>query len=521
MESIKIGDRVRVLGEDRAGEVAFIGETHFSDGTWLGIILDEAKGKNDGSVDGKRYFNCSKNHGVFARPSKLEKADSSSNKSVHKCRSTVLSRNYPNYLKASSKLKAKNALCDAKDIGTRRSQFHFNRNHQTVKNASFAIDKNSKLKEILEEKEQLRNKLQTAEETLQQLYSKYKKAEADIKRLVKDNESKNKLIKNLKLNLKLRKMQWDDSNDFQETDPLDTSNKKRNQGKNNHSIKEQQNFMTNDGYRTSDDELDFENIKALTSIPRIVELEEENRIMMEGLVELREFLRTKCQSPNINFGSPQIESFCDLNKEGQSCSYFVPVETTTPMKNRVLNTMASESQKKGYSEVLREMVKFNEIMSRKRNLKKVYGTKKSFLDLSGKGCSPHKEHTAGALIDKLLESQDTCAQNAGCSTEVACVLEDCKFPKDFSAFDEKNYRQTANFQSSQQVSKPMTEIGNMYDVVNDGKRQKSETIDEELWKTMPVVVSSPSGDLCHPSTSETKEDYLIEFPESSSDSEQL
>jgi hypothetical protein len=51
-----------------AGVVAFFGETQFSDGLWVGIILDEANGKNNGSVKDVKYFECEENHGTFVRP---------------------------------------------------------------------------------------------------------------------------------------------------------------------------------------------------------------------------------------------------------------------------------------------------------------------------------------------------------------------------------------------------------------------------------------------------------------------
>jgi len=37
----------------------------------VGIQLDQAKGKNDGSVKGKAYFSCPPNHGVFVQPTAL------------------------------------------------------------------------------------------------------------------------------------------------------------------------------------------------------------------------------------------------------------------------------------------------------------------------------------------------------------------------------------------------------------------------------------------------------------------
>nr|XP_054775663.1 CAP-Gly domain-containing linker protein 1-like [Lytechinus pictus] len=65
-----IGDRV-IVGGNKHGHVQFLGETQFASGEWAGVVLDDAIGKNDGSVNGIRYFQCEPKKGVFARPDKL------------------------------------------------------------------------------------------------------------------------------------------------------------------------------------------------------------------------------------------------------------------------------------------------------------------------------------------------------------------------------------------------------------------------------------------------------------------
>lgn len=54
-----------------AGTVRFYGQVHFQPGVWVGVELDAPQGKNDGSVQGQRYFNCKPQYGIFIRPGRL------------------------------------------------------------------------------------------------------------------------------------------------------------------------------------------------------------------------------------------------------------------------------------------------------------------------------------------------------------------------------------------------------------------------------------------------------------------
>ncbi|XP_040565368.1 tubulin-folding cofactor B-like [Lepeophtheirus salmonis] len=68
---MEVGNRcsITVPGNisDRRGEVKFIGNVHFKPGIWVGVQYDEPFGKNDGSVEGKRYFKCKDKYGGFVK----------------------------------------------------------------------------------------------------------------------------------------------------------------------------------------------------------------------------------------------------------------------------------------------------------------------------------------------------------------------------------------------------------------------------------------------------------------------
>ncbi|XP_041711583.1 CAP-Gly domain-containing linker protein 4 isoform X2 [Coregonus clupeaformis] len=69
---IRLGDRVVIAGQ-KVGTLQFCGSTEFAGGLWAGVELDQAEGKNDGSVAGVQYFTCRLKHGIFAPLSKISK----------------------------------------------------------------------------------------------------------------------------------------------------------------------------------------------------------------------------------------------------------------------------------------------------------------------------------------------------------------------------------------------------------------------------------------------------------------
>ncbi|KAB0342076.1 hypothetical protein FD754_019002 [Muntiacus muntjak] len=58
---LRVGSRAEVIGKGHRGPMACVG-----------VILDEAKGKNAGTVQGRKYFTCDEGHGIFVRQSQIQ-----------------------------------------------------------------------------------------------------------------------------------------------------------------------------------------------------------------------------------------------------------------------------------------------------------------------------------------------------------------------------------------------------------------------------------------------------------------
>ncbi|KAI8351772.1 hypothetical protein EDC96DRAFT_546697 [Choanephora cucurbitarum] len=64
-----VGHKVELLRRPlpTLGTIKYIGHVDFAKGTWVGVELESRLGNNDGSVDGKRYFDTFPQRGVFVK----------------------------------------------------------------------------------------------------------------------------------------------------------------------------------------------------------------------------------------------------------------------------------------------------------------------------------------------------------------------------------------------------------------------------------------------------------------------
>ena len=71
---LKHGARVSVHGYDCVGSVRFVGNHHLDGAPRIGIELDDAIGKNNGTIKGHHYFTCTGGHGLLVKPDKVRQA---------------------------------------------------------------------------------------------------------------------------------------------------------------------------------------------------------------------------------------------------------------------------------------------------------------------------------------------------------------------------------------------------------------------------------------------------------------
>ena len=62
---MKENQRVKVM--ETEGTIAYIGDTEFGRGEWIGVVLDRERGNTNGTIRGISYFHCPENYGIFVK----------------------------------------------------------------------------------------------------------------------------------------------------------------------------------------------------------------------------------------------------------------------------------------------------------------------------------------------------------------------------------------------------------------------------------------------------------------------
>ena len=78
MPRVTVGSKVRVASKKSDGTIMFVGETSFINNEniiWYGIKLDKSNGNNNGTIAGRKYFECKNKYGTFARQNSFEIID--------------------------------------------------------------------------------------------------------------------------------------------------------------------------------------------------------------------------------------------------------------------------------------------------------------------------------------------------------------------------------------------------------------------------------------------------------------
>ncbi|XP_028294868.1 CAP-Gly domain-containing linker protein 4 isoform X2 [Gouania willdenowi] len=68
---LHVGMQVLLSSANEMAVIRYLGTADFAPGLWLGLELRSPRGRNDGSVGGRRYFSCRPGHGVLVRPSRV------------------------------------------------------------------------------------------------------------------------------------------------------------------------------------------------------------------------------------------------------------------------------------------------------------------------------------------------------------------------------------------------------------------------------------------------------------------
>nr|XP_031540947.1 dynactin subunit 1 [Vicugna pacos] len=194
---LRVGSRVEVIGKGHRGTVAYVGATLFATGKWVGVILDEAKGKNDGTVQGRKYFTCDEGHGIFVRQSQIQVfedgADTTSPETPDSSASKVLRREGADSNAKTSKPRGLKAKKEAKEALEAKERYM-----EEMADTADAIEMATLDKEMAEERaESLQQEVEALKERVDELTTDLEILKAEIEEKGSDGAASSYQLKQL------------------------------------------------------------------------------------------------------------------------------------------------------------------------------------------------------------------------------------------------------------------------------------------------------------------------------------
>lgn len=177
MEELSMNQTVFV--KDEPGIIRYIGQTQFASGTWIGVELQRAHGKNNGSVNDIRYFECEKkdgNYGVFVRQSLISSNSLQKSKSMD----TLNLENIINKLQD----KVRNANEETKELKKKIEQLK----EEVTQHQNAIQSVESKLEMVTTDKEFLEESNHIVNRALDELQLKYEDLRTDFQIMLEEVE---------------------------------------------------------------------------------------------------------------------------------------------------------------------------------------------------------------------------------------------------------------------------------------------------------------------------------------------
>merc|ERR1712013_443375 len=174
------------------GRIAFLGCVHFAQGLFVGVELDEAKGKHDGAYHGKRYFTAKERHGVLVKqhrvellPNKLEPSEENeendNEENAQRAENALENERLMALLaKEETEVDSLSVLLDARTA---------ERDEQLEEKVVFEAEMNGKMEEMERRLQMLRAQLLTKDEVLKRQIAQHENTKNKLQRKIEEHET--------------------------------------------------------------------------------------------------------------------------------------------------------------------------------------------------------------------------------------------------------------------------------------------------------------------------------------------